>query len=250
MVGDAWSVYRSRHAKGDGMREESPILTQFGINTDHPMEQHRPVRPVVVTIPGFNSDGRYMLKCHRYWEMAGHEVFHFGYNEDVDPALRLLTRWRNERVIEELHTFLTQLGQPAVLVCHSNGAAVAHGLLTQMPLGAARVPVMGVVSVNAALDRDAEMPFWLPWWHNWYSPNDWVLLLARLRPWHDWGALGRRIYEGGSLNVESYNMQELVPWTEVRHSTVFNRETVAEDVWVEITLEAQHAIKRYERVGL
>lgn len=197
--------------------------------------------PTIITVPGFNSDGKYMWKCHNVWRAYSfHDLYHFGYNENAGMVSRALTRWRNDRVIEQLWELLCQIDGDVILVGHSNGASIIHGIVNNSTDG-----IAGVVTVNGALDRDADIPNSLPWWHNWYSKSDWVLSLARYRPWHDWGALGRGVYEGSHLRTTSFNMEGYTHGRSVGHSSVFNDPIVLDAVWPNICENAASAYSNW-----
>lgn len=100
-----------------------------------------------------------------------------------------------------------------VLVAHSNGCAVAHGVSKLMK-------VKGLIFLNAALDRKLS-PGYVDFIHNWYCPGDDVLPFSKLIPNHEWGNAGKKGIISQDPRVKNHNMKNYVP--AVRgHSDIFD----------------------------
>ena len=172
--------------------------------------------PAAILLPGFRSDGLYMLKWRFYLEEAGFIVYPFLYNLSAGFIERRRTRLRNKTIKSCLDSFIDAIRQhhnQILLVVHSNGGAVAYRVIRDID---------GVIAFNAALDNDILFPSdWCGFWHNYHSPCDKVLVWGSLRPGHRWGTMGRVGYTGPEdLRIVNINLQEkfnICP----RHSELF-----------------------------
>jgi len=98
-----------------------------------------------------------------------------------------------------------------VLLCHSNGLAVAHETIKHTSR------VYQIISFNGALDQDASFSHTVKHIDNFYAPADTVLKWgAWLRPGHIWGRAGQAGLTQEDDRIHNYEMQDVRG-----HSSVF-----------------------------
>ena len=93
-------------------------------------------------------------------------------------------------------TLKPYVGPHDVLVCHSNGCAIAYDLMNQ------GVKMAGAVFINAALERDIKRPEGVGWIDVYFNPGDEITEAAQLAERLGlvdkvWGEMGHAGYEGG-----------------------------------------------------
>jgi pimeloyl-ACP methyl ester carboxylesterase len=113
------------------------------------------------------------------------------------PALLLgIFPWLDERIAESLSGFIRP---EDILVGHSNGATLSY-------LISKRVPVLGAVLINAALEADL-----IPnakFVHVYYNAGDIVTKISEWLPFHIWGDMGGKGFKGVDervVNVDQSN---------------------------------------------
>lgn len=112
-----------------------------------------------------------------------------------------------------IHSILRTVCADDILIGHSNGCAVAHGV-------SQRVRCKGLIFLNAALDRDIR-PGYVDFIHNWYCPGDDALKWADAIPNHIWGKAGRKGITTPDPRIKNLSMKEYDP--AVRgHSDIFD----------------------------
>lgn len=140
--------------------------------------------PHVIFIHGFNvadngasTVGR--LVPHFAAIGCSTEVLSYGHFNLFEPRLK------NASVAELLAARIHAATRPVIVVAHSNGCAITHKAAR---MGA---PISKAVFISAALNSDAEFPECIGAVDVWHSRKDWVLRLAKLLPFHNWGDMGR-----------------------------------------------------------
>ena len=171
-------------------------------------------KPLIVTVPGWNSAGWYMKRFNIYAARQGVQIYNFGYGWMLFKTLR------NGGIVQRLVDFINfyakqQQATRIIGIGHSNGCEILWK-------AAQRCHQMnGLVLINAALDNDVIFPESLGFVHNWYSPSDWVVRLASWIPFNDWGRLGATPYQGVSAMVTDYNKEAEFGHCSGSHSDVF-----------------------------
>lgn len=175
-------------------------------------------KPLIITVHGWNSGGLYMKYFNPHFAALDYPVYNYEYGWMLAASLR--NRSIARRILAFVRFAWEVCGRKSVIVAHSNGAVVSNYAAWMSE------QITGLVLVNAALNRDIEFAPSLAFVHNWYSPGDWPLRLARLIPFHAWGDLGARPYDGVSPNVTNFNKggsRDFMLHSK-RHSDLFYRE--------------------------
>jgi len=169
--------------------------------------------PRVILVHGFNvRDGGAgsIGKLSPFFERAGFEVVVFNYGWRG----LLGVRFGNKGVAKKL-TSLVRMGD--VVVGHSNGACVAHLAATLFA-----APFGPCVYINPALDADALLAPQVPALDVWYSPDDGPVAFAKFLPWHPWGDMGARGYQGNyDPRIHNHNKSDNLPVESNEHSDTF-----------------------------
>ena len=153
------------------------------------------MKPVIIGIPGYNSNGKYIRKLWPYFKNAGYGYCPFIYGKVFICAILNLiaNRYRTDDIASRLIAMVSVLNQDVILVGHSNG-----GMLAWMVSNACE-NVIGVVLLNAALDEDTEFKCWVI---NCYHPDDWTLkVFAYRRINSKWGRAGAVEMESADINL-------------------------------------------------
>lgn len=90
-----------------------------------------------------------------------------------------------------------------VLICHSNGCAIAYDLMKLQP-------VAGAVFINAALEQNIVRPVGCKWIDVYYNPDDTITEVAK---WGAalgvtdsvWGEMGHAGYSGTDTEIANFN---------------------------------------------
>jgi pimeloyl-ACP methyl ester carboxylesterase len=143
---------------------------------------------------------------------------------DYGYILALETRRINPAVIGAL---LPYIGSQDVLVGHSNGCAIAFQV-------AQKVPVRGLVLIDAALRRNIVMPAWVEFCHVYFNAGDDITELAEFEadlpaspvdPM--WGEMGHAGYSGTDPRVQNYDCGATAGLPAVSgHSDIFTPEKI------------------------
>lgn len=170
-------------------------------------------RPLIITVHGWNSGGMYMKFFNPYFEQLGYKTYNYEYGWMLAASLR------NGNIAKRILSFVRfahdVCGVDSIIVAHSNGCVVSNYAAWMSPY------IKGLVLVNAALENDVEFPPTLAFIHNWYSPSDRVVRLAALIPFHYWGNLGARPYQGVSPQVKNFNKEHDYELSSDDHSDIF-----------------------------
>lgn len=177
------------------------------------------MKPVILTVHGFNSAGWYMHHFTPFARSRGLCIHHYGYGWLLLKSPRMAgIQQRVVDLVNLLQDFSEANGLdpvPVIGAGHSTGAEVWWRASWKCPM------VKGLILINSALDRDVRFPDHLKFVHNWYSPSDIWPKVSRWIPFNKWGDLGSREYEGVSTNVRSFNKQRGFALSSRSHSDVF-----------------------------
>lgn len=163
-------------------------------------------------VHGFNvSDGGANTtdRLTPYFEVNGHEVI----QHDYGWFGFLSVRFRNHSVAEKIAKATTGEGYD-VGVGHSNGCAI---LLDAASMG----KFDGLILINPALDRDADIPDGVRWVHVYHNSGDKPVKWAKWLPMHPWGDMGRVGYCGMDGRVMNFSGDRLEPRLS-GHSDIFS----------------------------
>lgn len=120
----------------------------------------------------------------------------------------------NEKVAKSLAEKLEgdfEDSDKVVLLCHSNGLAIAHECVKHTN------KIDTIVAFNGALDQDAEFSTTVNRVINFYAPEDGVLKWgAWLRLGHSWGRAGQAGLTSSDPRIENHKMEDVKS-----HSAVF-----------------------------
>lgn len=166
-----------------------------------------------ILVHGFNvrDDGtRSIGALAPYFVARGFTVKRFRYGWLFLLGVKLL----NRRFARLLADFV----EPGdVVVCHSNGAAIAHRAASEF-----FAPIAQLVLINPALDSDAQFPHQIEAIHIWHSPSDLPVRFARWIPFARWGDMGAVGYRGPyDRRVRNYNKEHSFPVSSKSHSDIF-----------------------------
>jgi hypothetical protein len=105
----------------------------------------------------------------------------------------LETRTLNPVIVGTLKPYIAP---DDVLICHSNGCAIAYDLMQQE-----RMVVAGAIFINAALERDIERPAGCPWIDVYFNSGDEITQAAKIGAALGltdpvWGEMGHAGYSG------------------------------------------------------
>lgn len=95
--------------------------------------------------------------------------------------------------------FIKQVKPGQILIGHSNGCTVAHGMSMKFYTG-------GLVLINPALDRNVEFSPFLKFVHVYWSKKDRVTWLSKFVPFSKWGSMGSEGYSGSDPRVKQWEM--------------------------------------------
>lgn len=112
-----------------------------------------------------------------FFRRRGFQTFEYYYGH----IWALQARWKNPGIAEDM---AKRIDDDAILVAHSNGAALVYMMAE---LGK---KIRGAILVNGALDRDKHIAG-ADWEHVYYNPFDRIASLSRVFLWHPWGPLGQ-----------------------------------------------------------
>lgn len=158
-------------------------------------------KPIIIVIPGFNTNSEYIYKLKPYIEKAGYECRVFMYRRKTKFMLLnvLINRFRTKALLKELVNLIYILkGRNIILLAHSNGAMLAWAAINLCQF------VAGVVAFNSALNRNATFKKWVI---NCYCETDKVLKWgARFRPFSDWGDYGAR--KQAHVGAQDFNLSD------------------------------------------
>lgn len=120
---------------------------------------------------------------------------------DYGWILGAATRLINPAVVGTIKPYIAP---DDVLVCHSNGCAIAYDLMH------AGAKFAGAVFINAALQRDIVCPDWVKWIDVYYNPGDCITEAAKIGAMLGlddpvWGEMGHAGYLGDNPKVTSTN---------------------------------------------
>ncbi len=169
-------------------------------------------------IHGIHSNGAGNTgKLAPAFRAAGFDVFvrRYGYAFASPAFIPKLVDWQNARRAKRL---AETIADGDAIVCHSNGAAVAHCIQAE------HRELSAIILINPALDRDTDF-------HNTgrvlclHNAGDDVVGLSSILPFNAWGAMGRDGYSGtlnNVVNVDCANPPRGLPrlWG---HSALFDK---------------------------
>jgi hypothetical protein len=120
---------------------------------------------------------------------------------DYGYILGAETRVINPAVVGTLKPYV---GEKDILICHSNGAAIAYDLMMK------GTKVGGAIFINAALDTNIVLPPGCPWIDVYYNEGDTITEAAELGKLLGiddpvWGEMGHAGYKGNNPNISSFN---------------------------------------------
>lgn len=159
----------------------------------------------LVFVHGFNVTDNGARSIDRMAE----ELAALGYATDTDGAdygyfgLMMIRFAKWSRYRKNVYSRLAKAFENAdVILTHSNGALFSTETLYNMdhPMGKKRV----LFNYSAALDRDTPIPHSITKQINFCTRNDWVVKLAALIPFYQWGAMGAYGYTGRGPNTNYF----------------------------------------------
>ena len=173
------------------------------------------MKPLVIGVHGFNTDGEYINDLAPYFIRAGYDYQPFIYGKAARTSFGnvIANRWRTKKVFNELaQTVINSKAQDVILVGHSHGHRLNYGV--QNVCGNVRC----VVAFNGALNthemiEDGRNVFGIQQYKripirfrvpviNCYCPSDWILNWgARFRPFSKWGRFGA-VENENAINVD------------------------------------------------
>lgn len=153
--------------------------------------------PLLLTVHGWNSPGRYMHGYDEFAARRGFVIFNFEYGWILFATAR--NRGIVHRILDFVLWYHDLTGQRTVMIGHSHGCKLAWEIARKTEL------VIGLALNNAALDEDVAFPPHVRFVHNWYTPGDLAVRIGGLIPGHSWGRLGARPYAGPSPQVRDFN---------------------------------------------
>jgi alpha-beta hydrolase superfamily lysophospholipase len=104
-----------------------------------------------------------------------------------------------------------------VVVCHSNGAAIAHRAASEF-----FAKIGQLVLINPALDADVSFPHQIAAVHVWHSPSDLPVRFAKWIPFARWGDMGAVGYRGAyDARVKNYDKEFGYEVRSKSHSDIF-----------------------------
>ena len=160
------------------------------------------MKTLVIGIHGFNSDGEYINQLAPYFVKAGYDYQPFIYGKAARTTVGniIMNRWRTKRIFNDLAQLVINCKyEKVILVGHSHGLRLAWAVQNVCN------KVIGVVSFNGALNRDTTFRSWIL---NYYCPTDFILKLARFRPFSRWGDYGSRENEGAvNIDLSNFNVK-------------------------------------------
>lgn len=157
-------------------------------------------RPLLMTIPGWNSPGHYMRYYVSPAEKMGYLIYCYNHGWMLAKSMRNPGIAR--RIVNFVEFWHRISGGTVVAITHSNGTELGWRVADLTPW------LSGIVSVNGALDADIIFPDRLQFVHNWYSPSDKAVSLASFLPGNRWGKFGAVPYDGVSAMVKNFNKEE------------------------------------------
>ena len=151
-----------------------------------------------------------------YVQAVGATVFNWNYGWILAKTAR------NSGIVDRVVDFVQFMQahtryDRAVLIGHSNGCEIAWSVSRRTPL------VVGLCLNNAALNADTRFPERLKFVHNWYTPHDKAVWVAKWIPFNRWGGLGAQAYAGVSSNVKNFNKGVGKPHSESHSDTYTNQ---------------------------
>lgn len=159
----------------------------------------RPLR--IVLVHGFNVRDA----GERSIDQLAWPLRHLGHEADTDSAdygyfgLLGVRFFRGKRRREALGRLEQAFDTADIIVTHSNGANFATEAMKRFSAGRQ----FNVVHVSPALNMDTPPPASVGRQLVYHTMNDGWVRLARILPWHPWGAMGAYGYQGDDRRVES-----------------------------------------------
>lgn len=129
-------------------------------------------------------------------EEAGYEVLEFS----TGWRGLFMVRFGNEKRAQELALIMRE---GDLLVGHSDGCNLINMATWFLEENYMVPPSVVVAYVNPALDRDAELAPRVRAAAVYHTNSDWVVKLARILPFHNWGDMGAHGYEGDDARYKN-----------------------------------------------
>lgn len=183
------------------------------------------IRPTIWLVHGFNvrdggkgTVGKLIDPIRRHLPNFNIQLVSYGW------VFFFSVRWSIRKHARRLAELSSRIGSSRdIWVGHSHGCNLINEA-TFDGLDAKRL-----VFVNPALDKDTPISATVEKLDVYHAPGDLAVEASAILPWHRWGNMGSRGYQGPLPFVKNFNMMEMWPRPEVpwrwwaKHSKIFTR---------------------------